>query len=102
MPFTRLCSASELPAEGEAAEITVNDRVICVANVNGEFSAIVNVCLPRGGPLGQGMIEGNKIVCPWHGWMFDVQTGAAVHDRQARVRIYPVKIEGEDAMIDLE
>jgi len=31
-----------------------------------------------------------------------VQTGAAVHDSRARVRIYPVKIEGEDAMIDLE
>jgi nitrite reductase (NADH) small subunit len=102
MPFIRLCSTSQLPAEGEAAEITVGDRIICVANVDGQISAMDNVCLHRGGPLGQGLIEGNKIVCPWHGWMFDIQTGAASHDNRARVAVYPVVIEGEDVMIDFE
>jgi nitrite reductase (NADH) small subunit len=61
-----------------------------------------NVCLHRGGPLGQGLIEGNKIVCPWHGWMFDTQTGAASHDNSARVAIYPLQTEGEDVMIYFE
>jgi len=102
MPFIHLCSTSELPGEGQAAEIPVGDRVICVANVNGQISAMDNVCLHRGGPLGQGLIEGNKIVCPWHGWMFDIQTGAASHDNHARVTMYTVEIEGEDVMINFE
>lgn len=102
MPVVRLCSRSELPAEGQAAEIVVGDRVICVANVDGDITAMDNVCLHRGGPLGQGLIEGNKIVCPWHGWTFDLRTGAAVHDRNARVPVYPLKIEGDDVLVDLE
>jgi nitrite reductase (NADH) small subunit len=100
MAFIRLCSTSELPAQGQAAEITVGDRVICVANVNGQISAMDNVCLHRGGPLGQGLLVGNKIVCPWHGWTFDTQTGAASHDQSARVPVYSVKIAGEDVLID--
>ena len=102
MPLVRLCSKSELPAEGQAAEFPANDRVVCIANVDGEISAIDNVCLHRGGPLGQGVVEGSKIVCPWHGWTFDLGTGAASHDSSARVRVYSVKIDGENVMVDLE
>ena len=102
MPFVRLCAKSELPAEGQAAEITLNDRVICVANVKGQISAIDNVCLHRGGPLGQGIIEDDKIVCPWHGWMYDPKTGTAAHNINARVSVYPIQIEGDDVMVELE
>jgi nitrite reductase (NADH) small subunit len=100
MPLVRLCSKSELPAEGHATEITISGHTICVANVNGTISAMDNVCLHRGGPLGQGVIEGDKIVCPWHGWSFDPVTGAATHDSSARVPVYAVKIVGDDVMLD--
>ena len=58
--LTKLTTQSELPAEGEAREFPCGDKVICVANVNGTISAMDNVCLHRGGPLGQGVIEGDK------------------------------------------
>ena len=44
------------------------------------YSAMENVCLHRGGPLGQGMIEGGKVVCPWHGWAWDPKTGEAAQN----------------------
>lgn len=103
--FVRLAAPSELPAEGEAKEFVCNredgDRVICVANVNGVISAMDNVCLHRGGPLGQGIIEGNKIVCPWHGWQFDPQTGQAAHNPKAKVAVYPIKIENGEVLVEL-
>ncbi|HET9741767.1 MAG TPA: Rieske (2Fe-2S) protein [Terriglobales bacterium] len=99
--FVRLCSRSELPPEGQAAEIPLNGRVICVANVKGEICAMDNVCLHRGGPLGQGVIEGGKLVCPWHGWIFDPKTGAAAHDSNARVPVYATKIVGDDVLIEV-
>jgi len=103
--FVRLAAQSELPAEGEAKEFPCNDedgdRIICVANVNGVISAMDNVCLHRGGPLGQGMIEGNKIVCPWHGWQFDPQTGEATHNPKAKVAVYPIKVENGEVMVEL-
>jgi nitrite reductase (NADH) small subunit len=99
--FIKLAVQSELPAEGEAKEFTCGDKTICVANVNGTFSAMDNVCLHRGGPLGQGMIEGDKLVCPWHGWQWNPKTGEASHNQSAKVAVYPLKVENGDVMIEI-
>jgi len=100
--FVRIGSRSELPPEGEAREFPVGERVVCIANVQGVVSAIDNVCLHRGGPLGQGVIEGDKLICPWHGWQYDPRTGEAAHDPAAKVKVYPLKVEGDDVMVDAE
>jgi nitrite reductase (NADH) small subunit len=97
----KLTTQSELPSEGEAREFLSGDKVICVANVNGTITAMDNVCLHRGGPLGQGVIEGDKVVCPWHGWQWNVATGEAVHNPGAKVAVYPITVEGGDVMVEL-
>ena len=99
--FVKLATQSELPAEGEVKEFPCGDKVICVANVNGSITAMDNVCLHRGGPLGQGVIEGNKVVCPWHGWQWDPKTGEAAHNPNAKIAVYPVKIEGGDVLVEI-
>jgi nitrite reductase (NADH) small subunit len=99
--FVKVATQSDLPAEGEAKEFTLGDKVICVANVNGVISAMDNVCLHRGGPLGQGTIEGDKLVCPWHGWQYDPKTGAAAHNPAAKVAVYPIKMENGDVMVEV-
>ena len=48
-----------------------------------------------------GVIEGNKLVCAWHGWQWDPTTGEAVHNPSAKVAVYPIKIEGGDVMVEL-
>ena len=101
MPFIKLASKSDLPEPGEAKEFTVGGKVVCVANVNGAISAMDNVCLHRGGPLGQGVIMENKLVCPWHGWEWNPQTGAASHNPAFRVAVYAIKVEGEDVLIEI-
>ena len=99
--FVKLTTQTELPAQGEAKEFPCGDKVICIANVNGSITAMDNVCLHRGGPLGQGVIEGNKVVCPWHGWQWDPKTGEAAHNLNAKVAVYPLRVEGSDVMIDV-
>jgi nitrite reductase (NADH) small subunit len=99
--FTKLATQSELPTENEAKEFPCGDKTICVANVDGTISAMDNVCLHRGGPLGQGMIEGGKIVCPWHGWVWDPKTGEAGHSPNAKVAVYPLKIENGDVLVEI-
>jgi nitrite reductase (NADH) small subunit len=101
MPFVRLGARDDLPPAGEAREFTVGTRLVCVANLNGEYSALDNVCPHRGGPLGQGVIEGDKLVCPWHGWQFDPRTGALAHAPEQKVPSYQLKIDGDDVTIDL-
>ena len=99
--FTKLTIQSNLPPADEAKEFPCGAKTICVANVNGAYTAMDNVCLHRGGPLGQGMIEGNKVVCPWHGWQFDAATGEASHNPNAKVAVYPVKVDGDDVMVEV-
>jgi len=99
--FVKLANKSEAPAQDEAKEFTCGEKTICVANISGKLVAMDNVCLHRGGPLGQGLVDGGKIVCPWHGWQYDPTTGAATHNPAAKVQVYPIKIEGDDVLIEI-
>jgi nitrite reductase (NADH) small subunit len=99
--FIKIAAQSELPPVNEAKEFPCGNKTICIANVDGNYSAMDNVCLHRGGPLGQGMIEGGKVVCPWHGWEWDVKTGAADQDSRMRVAVYPLKIENGDVLVEI-
>ena len=100
--YVKIAVKSELPPPGEAKEFEICGKAICIANTDEGCSALDNVCAHRGGPLGQGVVDGNKIVCPWHGWVFDVSTGAATHNADVRVKTYPLKIDGDDVYIALE
>jgi len=99
--FVKIASQSELPDPGAAREFSCGGKTICVANVNGEISAIDNICLHRGGPLGQGAIENGKVVCPWHGWQWDPKTGEAGHNHNAKIAVYAIKVENEDVMVEV-
>jgi len=98
--FTRLTTQTELPTENQAKEFPCGDKLICVANVDGQIHAMENTCLHRGGPLGQGVIEKGKVICPWHGWAWDPKTGEA-QAPDAKVAVYPVKIENGDVLIEI-
>jgi nitrite reductase (NADH) small subunit len=101
MPYIKIATQSELPGEGEAREFEVAGKTICVANVNGACTAIDNVCLHMGGPLGQGSVENGKVVCPWHGWEYDAQTGALEGDPKTKIDVYPLKVENGDVLVDV-
>ncbi len=101
MPYVKVTTQSELPGEGEAKEFEIGGKTICVANVNGTISAIENVCLHMGGPLGQGYILGDKIVCPWHGWEYDPKTGELAGNPKSKLAVYPIKIENGDVLVEV-
>ncbi len=101
MTYLKIATESELPGEGEAREFEVAGKAICVANVKGACTAIDNVCLHMGGPLGQGSVENGKVVCPWHGWEYDPKTGALEGDPKTKIDVYPIKIENGDVLVDV-
>jgi nitrite reductase (NADH) small subunit len=101
MGYVKITIQAELPAEGEAKEFEIEGKTICVANVGGTITAMDNVCLHMGGPLGQGYIEGNKLVCPWHGWEYDPKTGQLEDDPKTKLAVYPIKVENGDVFVEL-
>jgi len=100
MAFVRAAKATEIPP-GQIREIQLQGTAIAVANVGGQFRAINNTCLHRGGPLGQGSLQGNVVTCPWHGWTYDVTSGKVTTNQTAGVACYPVELRGEDLYVDI-
>ena len=88
-------------APGQIREIQLNGITIALANVGGQFYALSNTCLHRGGPLGQGSLQGNMVPCPWHGWTFDVTSGKVSGSQSVGVDRYSVELRGEDVYVDI-
>lgn len=99
MAFAQVAKAKDI-APGAIHEFQVGGKAVAVANVAGEFHAINNSCLHRGGPLGQGVLEGNIVTCPWHGWEYDVTTGKVKQNPAVGVDCYRVEVRGEDIYVD--
>ncbi len=99
--WVRVCGVSEAPAAGQAMEADAAGVGVCLANVNGELSALDNWCPHRRGPLGQGWVQGESVVCPWHSWTFNVRTGVAEFPVHERVVVFPVLVVGEDVLVDI-
>ena len=76
---------------------------LAVSCKDGTFGAISNVCNHVGGPLGEGRLDGDYIVCPWHNWKFHRCSGVGEPGfEEDRIPAFPVKIEGGRVFVNLE
>jgi nitrite reductase/ring-hydroxylating ferredoxin subunit len=97
---TRVAEASDIePGQGKVVQ--VEGKALAVFNCDGRFYAIDNTCMHRGGPLGEGELAGTVVTCPWHGWQWDVTTGANAMNPSMRVGCYRVTVEGGSVLVDL-
>ena len=87
---------------GECKTVVAGDREFALANVAGKFHCIDNVCPHQGGPLGEGIMEGQNIVCPWHGWRFDVTTGKSPIIPGMQLDVPECVVEGNDVKVKLD
>ncbi len=86
---------------GKIVEIIIGGTSIAVANVDGTFYATANACPHAEGPLGEGAVEGCSVVCPYHGWRFDLRTGACTTVPGKSVQTYPVQLVGDAVCVQL-
>jgi nitrite reductase (NADH) small subunit len=87
--------------EGEARVVDAPGRTLALFNVEGTFYAIDNECAHRGGPLGEGDLEGRIVVCPWHAWRWDVTTGRNANNPTVTMACYPVRVEADGVFVEL-
>ncbi len=89
-------------SEGHGREVTVEGRKLALFKANGGFFAIANLCLHRGGPLSEGELNDYKVTCPWHGWKYDVRTGAFDIIPTLKVKAYRVDEKDGELFIEIE
>ena len=99
--YVKVMGADELEP-GKATERFVGGRPLAIYNVAGRFYATSNLCIHRGGPLGQGMLDGNVIMCPWHAWTFDVTTGENTVNADMKIGCYAVKVEDGQVFVQVD
>ena len=74
--------------------IKLKNANVALSFKDGKFGAISNVCNHVGGPLGEGRLDGDYIVCPWHQWKFHRVTGSGEPGfEEDCVPSFPVKVE---------
>jgi nitrite reductase/ring-hydroxylating ferredoxin subunit/multimeric flavodoxin WrbA len=94
--------AAEELSKTPLKRLTARDRDIAVSFKDGRFGAVSNACNHVGGPLGEGRLDGEFIVCPWHNWKFHRCSGTGEPGfEEDRVPAYPVKVEGGRVFVDV-
>ncbi|TWT75470.1 Naphthalene 1,2-dioxygenase/salicylate 5-hydroxylase system [Posidoniimonas polymericola] len=93
--------AHQLPP-GEVIEAVAGDRIVAVANVDGELLALDGICAHQGGPLGKGRLEACTLTCPWHGWQYDVRTGRQQLSQTIRQASFAVQVRSDRIWVRLD
>jgi nitrite reductase/ring-hydroxylating ferredoxin subunit len=96
----RLAAVDDVPV-GQGRVVEVEGKDLALFNVDGTFYALDNACAHRGGPLGEGDLEGRLVLCPWHAWRWDVTTGANANNPAVRMACFPVTVENDDVIVEL-
>jgi len=86
---------------GEVSEVIAGGTAICVANVDGNYHAVSNSCPHADGPLGEGSLQGNKVLCPYHGWAFDVTSGECETNASSSIDVFEVQIKDDAVCVRL-
>ncbi len=96
----KVAALNEIPP-GQRLVVDAAGKQIALFNVNGKLYACDNVCLHRGGPLGEGYLEELIVTCPWHGWQYDLATGECLMNPRAKITLYPVSVESEAVWVEV-
>ena len=96
--FIKVANVNDLQP-GEKMLVEYDDEDVGLFNIGGQFYAISDVCTHDDGPLVEGELDGDCIICPRHGARFNVKTGAQTMPAFSPVPLYHVQIEGDDILI---
>lgn len=96
--FIKVAQTSDLNP-GEKMLVEYDDEDVGLFNIAGEFYAISDVCTHDNGPLVEGELDGDCIICPRHGARFNVKTGVQTMPAFVPVPLYQVKVEGDNIFI---
>lgn len=99
--WVSVAKIDEIPV-GERKVVTVDDEEICIFNIEGKLYAIDNPCPHASFPLHRGHLTGKVILCPFHCWDFDVETGASPTIPGAYVMTWPTRVQGDRIELEVE
>jgi nitrite reductase/ring-hydroxylating ferredoxin subunit len=98
--YVKVAKTADVPSGGSLL-VQPQGKKIVLFNLNGEFFALDNSCPHSDGPICEGTIEGDVVICPNHGWEFDIRTGRAKSVSSYRVKTYVLKLTGDEIFVEV-
>jgi 3-phenylpropionate/trans-cinnamate dioxygenase ferredoxin subunit len=99
--FVKSIKESEL-AEGHMKAVRVKGKPVLLTRVNGQVYAVSNLCPHAGCQLQGGILTGYIVMCPCHGWKFDVRNGQHQEIPQIKLESYPCKIDKDKIFVEIQ
>ena len=99
--FVEVAKRSQIPENG-VISVEAEGKILALVNLHGAIYALDDTCPHQAGPLSEGSIEGEEIVCPWHASHFDVKTGRVTMDPAVEdVATYKVRLVDDAVEVEL-
>lgn len=96
----RVASLDEIPSD-TGLEVTAGGRVIALFKIDEHVRAIDGICAHAGGPVAKGSLDESIVTCPWHGWQYDVNTGAHCLTPAICQQPFEISVEGDDVFVEI-
>ena len=101
MTFVGVARGDDIPA-GRGRLVEAGSCTLAVFNGGGgRFYAVSALCPHEDGPLAEGWLEGDVVICHWHGFDFDLKTGECLVEPGLSVPVYPVRVVSGVIEVDL-
>ena len=95
----KVCNVADIP-EGQGCSYRVNDQIVAMFHIEGQYYAINDACPHAGASLSAGHLDGCVVACPLHAWRFDVRDGTWVDNPCVATDAYPVNVIDDEVYIE--
>ncbi|MBE2259340.1 MAG: nitrite reductase small subunit NirD [Candidatus Accumulibacter sp.] len=96
-----ICKVDDIPRLGSRVVRSTTGDIALFRTSGNEVFALRDRCPHKGGPLSQGMVHGNQVTCPLHGWKLHLDSGEAVAPDQGCSRRYPIRVESGSVFLEI-
>jgi 3-phenylpropionate/trans-cinnamate dioxygenase ferredoxin subunit len=97
----KVASTNDIP-KSTMIGVESGGQKLLVANINGSYYSIGNICTHRGCMLSEGTLKGDNVQCPCHGSVFDVKSGALIKGPAKNPeKSFKVKVDGDKLLVDI-
>ena len=94
--WKKLCQLDEIPRQGSRVVASASGDIALFRTADDEVFAVHDECPHKGGPLSQGILSGQTVTCPLHGWKIELASGEAVAPDAGCARTFSVKrVDGD-------
>ena len=99
--WVKICALEEIPAQGSRVVASKQGDIALFRTADDKVFGLHDKCPHKGGPLSQGMVHGEVVTCPLHGWKLGFADGEAVAPDKGCAKTFAVKLDGGSVFLRL-